>query len=151
WARVEEERWALDGIANVLPPLEPGMPSDQEHRIQAHRDFLHGDLAKALAEWRAQPREPAGPREISLVAQSLAEAADEGAVQYLAELRHYEPAEADVILGRLRLRQGRLAESAAALASAFRSHQSDPWPSPSAIKLGFASAEEIGDRDRTLA
>ena len=151
WARVEEERLAIDTMANSFPPPRLDLTPDQQHRVRAQRELVRGNAARALDEWRSQPREPSGPREISLVAQILAEAADEEATRYLDALRAFQPAEADAILGRLRLREGRLAEAADALEAAFRRHRSDPWPSQLVMKDALLSADEIARHDNTLA
>jgi hypothetical protein len=76
-----------------------------------------------------QPRPPAGPFELGMVATFLADAGDQQALAVLGELRAFEPIEADTILARLLFRQSRPEQAARALEAAFATYRKDPWPS----------------------
>src|SRR5207237_3069744 len=107
WDRVHEqtpENQISDGSANSM---RPGFSNEQMQRLLAVRKYMDGDLAGAWAAWRAQSREPQGPIELAVVANAMAAQGDENAVKYIDQLRQFQPVEADVVLGRLRIRQGK--------------------------------------------
>jgi hypothetical protein len=80
-----------------------------------------------LAAWNSQLREPKGIIETTALAECMAAAGDERALRWITLLRAYQPVEADAILARLRFRQGKPAEAATAMISAFTRFQKDPW------------------------
>jgi hypothetical protein len=55
------------------------------------------------------------------------------------------------VMGRLRWRQGRASEAAAALGAAFVAYRSDPWPIPALMDRALDLAVEIAQRDTTGA
>jgi spermidine synthase len=112
-------------------------------RAWAITHHLRGDSAAALQSWRAQASEPRTPLELALVGEGLAEAADERAVSYLEALRAFQPAEADALLGLLRLRQGRLEEAASRLSAAFERHRTDPWPRVELMLRALTTARKL--------
>lgn len=149
WARVEDERLRLDGGAGGQSRAD--LADDQRARALAYSRFLGGDDGGALAAWRSQGREPSGPAELAMVAAALADAGDEGAARYVGLLRALEPTEADVLEGRLRLRQGRFDEAAKALEAAFARHRQDPWLSHPVMRRAFDTAIELASREPALA
>ena len=119
-------------------------------RAQAKIYFVKNDFKAALAAWRAQPKAPGDLTELLLLAESLADAADEEALVYIEKLRPLQPVEAQAITARLRWRQGRWEEAAAALEAVFLRYRSDPWPLPPlmqrAIDVAQAVAREAPDK-----
>ena len=62
-----------------------------------------------------------------MLADFEAEAGSDTALDYIRQLRSYEPGEADAILATLRFRQARFDDAAAALEEAFENFRTDPW------------------------
>jgi hypothetical protein len=139
WALVQEERAR---VAAASPSEWPPLGEEQSARAWAFHHSYRGDSKAAMAAWRSQPREPQGPLELALVAEGLALEGDEAALPYVERLRAFQPVEADTLLGRLRLAQGRTAEAVDALEAAFVRHRSDPWPRLEIVLRGFAAARQ---------
>jgi len=139
WERVGDERRALYGGAGAGEILTEA----QAARLEALRLATRADPAGALAAWRRQERPPASPVELALVAEGLAAAGDEAALGPIEALRAFSSAEADALLGRLRERQGRADEAAAALARAFESHRLDPWPRADLMLRAIGAAQRV--------
>jgi spermidine synthase len=149
WTRVEDERLAIESGIGAEGRLD--LTEAQRLRGSALTDYLNGDATEALATWRRQDREPVSLRELELMAEALAGTGDAKALTYIERLRALSPAEADAILARLRVRQGRLADGAEALEAAFVRHRSDPWPATVVMQHAFELALEISRRDRGAA
>jgi hypothetical protein len=81
----------------------------------------------------------------------LADAGDDAALPYIEQLRGFDGAEADCILGRLRARQGRLEEAAAALEAAFKRCREDPWASEVVVLEALTLARGIANRRPDLS
>jgi hypothetical protein len=90
-----------------------------------------------------QPQEPVGPTQVAVVATALADAGDEGALRYADALRAFDAAESSAVLARLRLRQGKLEEAAAALADFFVRLRADPWPMIRLVSSALDEAREL--------
>jgi len=91
--------------------------------------------------------------ELLLLAESLADAADEEALVYIEKQRPLQPAEAQVVTARLRWRQGRWEEAAAALEAVFVRYRSDPWPLPALMQRAIEVAQAVAREapEKTLA
>jgi hypothetical protein len=148
-ARVTDRQTAmLASDWRAPPPRGSDAPAGLRHRTAAVDRWEDGSFAEALTEWRAQNEEPSDSIALAAVAESLADAGDAGADRYLAQLRPTHAVEADLFLGRLRLRQKRFTEAADALDAAFARAATDPWPLPSIIDRGFDLAVELAGHDR---
>jgi tetratricopeptide (TPR) repeat protein len=146
WERVDEMWTAVRaGELADLAPTEQ-MTEDRRHRHFALLHFLEGRTREAAGEWRAQPREPIGPTELAVVAESFADIGDDQAQGYIERLRGLQPIEADAILGRLHLRQGRFADAGEALRLAFEAYRTDPWPWPYIMEEALQTAKELAAR-----
>jgi spermidine synthase len=146
WGRVDEQ-WTAFRTAERgdLTPNEQ-MTEDRGHRHFAMLHFLEGRTREAASEWHAQSREPIGPTELAVLATSHADTGDDLANRYIERLRGYQPTEADAILGRLHLRQGRFTDAAEALRTAFEAYRTDPWPWPFIMEHALQSAKELAAR-----
>ena len=85
------------------------------------------------------------------MSEALAAAGDEGALKYIDELRKFQAVEADLILARLRIRQGKLDAGAEALMVAFKRSQDDPWARRLQMRRGLTLAILIGKNNQGLA
>jgi spermidine synthase len=150
WGRVDE-MWTAFRAAELadLSPTEP-MPEDRTHRHFALLHFLEGRSRESVGEWHLQSREPIGPTELAVVAEAHADTGDDLARGYIDRLRVYQPTEANAILGRLFLRQGRFSEAAEALRAAFEGYRTDPWPWPLIMEHALQSAKELAMRSPDL-
>jgi spermidine synthase len=149
-ARLLDERLTVYSSAGEAPP-SPGIAAGSlARRADAHALWTRRSRPAALQAWRAQDREPEGPQEIALVAEVMADAGEEEALEYLLALRAYQPAEADACLGRLRLRQGHHEAALQALESAFEAYRRDPWPSPLVMQGALDAVLEVAGQKPEL-
>jgi len=152
WDTVLEERTS-EYVANeeVPPPTPDTVSQDLLRRMLALAQYLDDKLQGALDAWRSQSAEPTTHAEFAMLAEALAENADEAALAYIEHLRVIESAEADAVLARLRLRQGRLDEAAAALEATFHRYRSAPWALATLMRNAIALAEQLVDTDAAYA
>jgi len=149
--RVLDERLSLFSGLGEAPPRPQHGVEGLLRRADAHLLWTRRSRRAALEAWRGQEAEPLGPNELALVAEVTADAGEERATGYIEALRAYQPAEADACLGRLRLRQGRMEESLAALESAFTRYRTDPWPAAHSMQGALDAALELAGQKPELA
>jgi spermidine synthase len=149
WNRV---RWNAV-VARTEEGLQPPPPqsADDVPRLAAHTAFLAGDLRQVLAAYTSGPWEPEGPLEIAMIAEGMADGGLEAALDWIAKLRPYQPAEADAILARYLWSQGRFPECYQACAAAMGRYRVDAWPLPSIMGRFFAILGDLPARDAKLA
>jgi spermidine synthase len=151
WDAVEEAGMAL-GASDVGAVKNVGPPSpEMQHRENALNAALLINMRRAASEWRAQPREPRGSLETAFLGLALADSGDVAALPYIEQMRAYEPVEADVVLGRLLLRQGRTEEAWAAMERAYLRYRTDPWPLTSIMLGSLDVVEEVIVQEPKLA
>lgn len=151
WRLVQRLRVSTITADGVIVRTTPDLADEERRQSQVQRSFLEGRPDLVLARWRAAPWEPVGLVELVVVAQSLADAGDEGAVAYIERLGETRPVEAGVLLAALRSRQGRSAESADAIEKALARYREDPWPLLSVTNKSFQIVADLAGRDRSLA
>ncbi|HEV8290463.1 MAG TPA: fused MFS/spermidine synthase, partial [Tepidisphaeraceae bacterium] len=150
WDRVDEEMAESQIFDGSPGPMRQGN-NEQMQRLLAVRKYMEGDLGSALAAWRSQSREPRGPIELAVVTNALAAAGDESAAKYIEQLREFLPVEADVVLGRLRIRQGKTEAGTQALIAAFTRFHDDPWAKRLAMRRGLTLVLAVGRSNPALA
>ena len=148
WAVVERRRLAAP-LADWSVPAElpESAPFADRARVAAYRRWIGGESQKALLAFHASPFEADGTLQLELLAESFAQLKDEAALPYLDRLRAVEPVEADAILARLRLRQGRVPAAADALVAAFERYRTDPWPLIELMQRTVSLAREVAEAD----
>lgn len=152
WDRVALERIATATADGSRLRPRPDLPRDQLRQVLIQGSFLDGRPDAALGAWRTEPWRPQGPVEVVAVADALAFGGEEPALlPLLAELARFSPVEADATLARLRWRQRRYPESAAALEKAFVAYRSDPWPMMLVMKSALAVAVDVASKDTSQA
>ncbi|MBI4025832.1 MAG: fused MFS/spermidine synthase [Verrucomicrobia bacterium] len=153
WASMERQRISLCTLQQWAPVQLPDFTPEQRLRAAPHLSYLKGDFKSLLAAWRLLGTEPGDLVELVMVAEALADAGDEKAQDYIDRLGLFQPAEAAVLLGRLRWRQGRLEEATVALETTFRRYRRDPWPLPHLMdrSLDIALAIARADPGKTMA
>ena len=114
----------------VPETIARAMPVDEQLRQHAAREYTQeSDLATVRAlRQTVGDRRPRDPTEIAMLADLASDAGADDALPIIDELRRYEPAEADVMLAALRVRQQRIEEATAALEAVFTRLRADPWP-----------------------
>jgi hypothetical protein len=148
-SRVEDEREAASVVFGGTPPrLARGATPERARRREAYARYAAHDPAGALAAWRGQPRPPGTPFELEMIASTLdGPAVEDELVPLLDRLRPLEPVEADVLIGRLRLRQGRADEATALFVRSFERYRVDPWAAPDIVAQALGLAAEIARLD----
>jgi spermidine synthase len=149
WERVEDERAAFTG-RDVAGLARRGAPPERILLAQAFERLDAGDARGARELWRQLGREPRSPLELTLVARVLAELGDEAALPWLDRMRAAQPAEADALLARLRLAQGRFPESLAATQAALMAYRTDAWPHPAIMSGAVDVAVELAQRNPAM-
>jgi len=151
WAKVEAERAAIYGSLGYAPRAPVRLPEPWRQKLEPQLLYLAGDTGRAVAAWRALGGEPVTATDRVLRAEALAEVGDAAAEEDLRVIRTWQPVEADALLARLRLRQGRTEEAAAAMESALVAYRTAPWPAPSIMRGALTVAEQIAAQGRSAA
>jgi spermidine synthase len=112
-------------------------------RNEFARMYAAAEFGHAARAWDAQRWNPVSSRQLAMVAHVLAVVGDERALAAAAELRPWEPAEADAIMGILRFRQQRTSEAVEPIARALTRYRGDPWPLRPVMESALAAAAEI--------
>jgi hypothetical protein len=146
WERSTDDWMAFRASEGAEIRLHSQMTEGQRVRAYALVQFANAHFPDVIAQWRLQARDPSGPTELAVLAVSNAELADDAALPYIDQLRAFEPVEADAILARLRLRQGKLDQATDALVSSFIGYRSDLWAWPIVMNQALETAKELGQR-----
>ena len=129
WAAWASNRATIDHI-NAL--TSASTPADQA-RHRAAVEYENGNLTQALAEWRAHSWPPVNTGELMMLAESLADGGSEAAVAYAGQLRPWETTDSEIVMARLRYRQGKMDEAAASVERVFLRSRTDPWQTVNAM------------------
>jgi len=151
WDRVSDEESLVLTSGNTGPPLDERAPDAVRHRVAAQRAYAHKELAATYNEWHAQPQAPRSITELELVAISYAGAGDDSQPDAVAQLRAFDPAEADVVAAVRAMHDQNLAEATAALVRVFKAVHTDPWVSQMYMDHALGAARAIAAKDPTLA
>ncbi len=147
-----EDEWMAFLTAEETQEEPPDyFTADQKARARAEWLYVDGDWSRLLASWRTQPREPVGPIELAVMAESLASLGDDRARSYIDKLRNYQPTEADAIAARWMTRRKSPEQAATFLESAFRRYRRDPWPLPSVMRHAFDTLTDLVSQNPELA
>ena len=125
-----------------------------ESRTQRHAfavDFDQGRWTTAMETWRARPFPPLNTQELASLAFGLADSGSPAAEAYAAQLRPWNAIEADSILARLRIRQGRFDEAAELTRRAFLAYRKNPWPRIDMMARSLENLKMLSLRDRAMA
>jgi len=95
----------------------------------AQNAFVLGDYANVWTLWNGAGQ-PRSALELITITDALANRGDEQALPAIEALRRIAPIEADLLLARLRWRQGKVEEAGAAFSSAYVAYRTNPWPLP---------------------
>ena len=151
WTAVNRWRVTAATATAAKAVLRPDLTVEELRMTLAQRSFLEARPEAVLTNWRAQPWEPVGSVEEVVLAEALAQGADELATLYITRLQKTHPVEAEMLTARLRWRQGRLPEAARALERGFALYREDPWPLAILVKNTFAIVLDLASKDAALA
>jgi predicted membrane-bound spermidine synthase len=152
WPAVDTALVSYNASEEVFEEISDDAPPEELARRRAlHRYYQAGDIAGARALWRQQSGAPRDLIELAMVADVEAESGSDEALPFIEQLRADQPAEADVVLATLGLRQGRFADAASALESALTRLRTDPWPALRYKQKAIALTDPIAAHDPALA
>jgi len=140
---------AMHGLFRAVSAWVP--PAEQARQAALLRYYRDHDTDGTRTLWQQQSEPPRDPTELVMLADSEADAGSDAALAYIAELRQYEPGEADTILATLRIRQDRPDEAAAALEAALTRLRNDPWPTLQFKQRALQIAVALAEHDAVLA
>jgi hypothetical protein len=127
WEGIEDERAAMLVREQLVPDVPNASPS-QAARIAAWARYLKGDYAGMIRQWESQPGPARYPTETALLALAYAMQGSDKAELLAAQLRSYNPREAEMIEGILWFTRGNKQAASQTLARAFDGLRQDPWP-----------------------
>ncbi|WP_257461744.1 fused MFS/spermidine synthase [Archangium lipolyticum] len=145
WERVAQNQILIGG---KVPPGGDS-PASRQHRAFMTA-YARETWGEALRLWREAGWQPRGPVELSMVAHVLAEAGDEAALPYIEQLRALRPAEAELALGMLRLRQGRLPDATGAFERGFAVLRQVPWSNRFIVAATLEATQVVAGKDAAL-
>lgn len=123
WAEVDARRSAMD--AEVGRVGEFSTPAARS-LYGAFTHYWRGELAQALASWRASGRTPVTAFERMLVGEALADAGDDAADKAIDALAD-RPAEAHLVRARLLAHRREAPSAAGELEEGLRAYRTNPW------------------------
>jgi len=148
---VEKRRMSLGIPDNSLVELARVPADDLAIRGGAQNGYVTADYARTWMMWQAASTKVETPLEALSYAETLANRGDEHALQNIFDLQRIAPVEAQILIARLRWRQGRIGEAANALTVAFESYRSNPWPLPIVMMRALRLIREIADQPQAHA
>ncbi len=150
--------WDLVRWQNLTRRTEEGLGApataatvEDARRYAAHQSFMNGELRQVFDSWSQGPWTPAGPLELAMIGEALADAGSPTTLEFVEKLRPYQPAEADAILARYLWSQGKFKECYEATAAALVRYRQDPWPISAVMHRLMAIAADLPIRNPSLA
>ena len=148
WNSVDEQRIAAFGPQEGLTQSSSSASDDQRRLIASLSNYAKDNLSGAWASWKPLAREPRNPVELTMVAECLADQANEAALSYIERLETIQPTEALAIRARLLWRQHRIEEASALTQKFITAMQSDPWPASAVIARAMNLTVEVAQADK---
>ncbi|MFL6196861.1 MAG: fused MFS/spermidine synthase [Thermoanaerobaculia bacterium] len=150
WPRVAElsaTRNVLWGVPPaLLTPADPGLDA----RVRARQAYAQGNFQAAQTAWASQAGEPISPFDVTMLAETLAQAGDPRAPQYIQALRGYSPGGAEAVLAQWAYIQGNQEQTAVHLENAFRACRTDPWVYIPLVKRAMQISAALGKQNPAL-
>jgi hypothetical protein len=144
WERSTDEWIGFRASEQNEIRMNAEMTEPQRVRAMALVSFLSGRLSDFVTNWRSQPREPGSSTELASFIAASAEMGDDTVLPLVDQLRALEPVEADALLARLRLRQGRIPEAIDAIVASLTRYRQDPWPWPFLMTQALETTKQLG-------
>jgi hypothetical protein len=121
WVNFNAHERSLPGV------IRDASEGERAHQTALIRYYENHDLPGARKAWTQQSEAPRDPNELLMLADVEADRGSDVAPSLIADLRRFQPTEADVLFAKLRLRQSRVEEAVIALESAAAAFRTDPW------------------------
>jgi spermidine synthase len=151
WTELDTAWMSYNASVNSINQNLLGPPNEQARQAALLQYYQNSNLDAARGLWEQQPDGARDPAEMAMLADIASQSGVEAAVLFIDRLRAYQPGEADVMLGILRLRQSKLAESATAIESALVRFRTDPWTQSRYVYRALDVAMLLATRDAELA
>jgi spermidine synthase len=149
WDRVLQERFSFEAQYRAPLTIPSSASGEARQRALVKDAYRAGDRDRAVAMIRSAPYEPTELFEAEIFADCLANAGDEGATRYVEQIRADFPAEADLIMTELRLRQRRGPEAVEHLTAALNALRTDPWALTTVMSRAMGLATDLAAADRS--
>ena len=154
WKKVDNDRLLINIFEGQFAAAEPGMNEKTQHRLKAYNYFIAGQLGQVLESWQKQPREPAHPLELTMIAEALAEQGNFAAMGLLDRLNGRWPVEADAVRARFYWQADQPQKAMVSFRSALIRFRTDPWPNHTimlrALELSLKMSQRYPAQTRTL-
>jgi spermidine synthase len=111
--------------------------------------YMKGNYRQVVMAWTSQTTGPQDPVENLSFGEAEADAGSETALPFIENVRHTSAIEADVLLARLRWKQGRIPEATALLERAFVAYRTNPWPLKIVMDRAVEMATAMAAQDAT--
>jgi spermidine synthase len=149
WKRVEEQRIAMSVAYDVTMQPPDSMSDEQKTLLSALGSYARDDFTAAWSHWKSLAREPRNPIELAMVAECLADQANQAALPYIEQLQTIQPTEAEAIRARLLWRENRIEEASTTMEKVIEELHVDPWPGPALVARTMNIAVELAEADKT--
>ncbi|HWS71937.1 MAG TPA: spermidine synthase, partial [Thermoanaerobaculia bacterium] len=146
---VERRRLAMIVTAGGLPFAHPYLTPELLARGDASVGYMKGNYGQVIGAWTSQHTGPQDPVENLTFAEAEADAGSETALPFIENVRRTNTIEADVLLARLRWKQGRIEEATSLLERAFVAYRTDPWPLKIVMDRATEFATAMAGQDAT--
>jgi len=123
---------------------EDGFLPSQKQQAAVFKAFGQGDIESVFRAWQAGIWKTVTPLEKVVLAEAMAEKADQRAIELLGEVRGFWPATADAIMARLYYRRGENEKAFNYLSDALKGFRDQPWQVEPIILHAINLAIEMG-------
>ncbi len=146
WSQLPDRRvsnFVVDQQSNFLVASD-----SQSFRIRtaAKKAWLENDLPAASRIWETQSAEPADLMELLVVAEGLADRADDRALPYIEKLRAWFPIEAAAVQAHLLWRQGKIKQALPLVEKSIVAWRQYPWTPVRVMDCTLDIARDIAFR-----
>jgi len=165
WRSVMEAKAARDIFFRRVGSAAARNGDDEEQswllrQTLARGAYVRGDLSAVFQQWMgpelpktpgAGTLEPTHPADLLMIAEALADRADERSLELADRLEPWLPNEAEVVRARFLWRRGAWEEATSALEELFRRLHQEPWLVSGIHERTLQVAEAVGTHDPALA
>ncbi|MEW6744410.1 MAG: fused MFS/spermidine synthase [Planctomycetota bacterium] len=150
WMAVDEQHQYLY-LLGGQPPLGSHLSQEQIAQISALA-AIRENPGLGMTPWQGRKPRAKFFVEVYLIADALAEGGLEQPVRQAADqLRSLHPVEAELLLGHLLAKLGKIDQAVASLESAYLALRDHPWTYPLAVWRSFTLASTLAMADKNIA
>jgi spermidine synthase len=151
WTAVERQRLSTFTAEGVTGLVWPELPPAEQQKASVYERYTEGKLGEVRGLFLAAPWEPAGPLELVMIGEALADGGDSRAATCAIKLRDFQPAESDAVLARYLWTQQNWEACFTVSAAALQKYRADPWPLAAVMRRLLAIVVDLAARDPSLA